>query len=223
MLEGMNRILERIDELNNSFRGMGPRHARREKQTFASVMNDVQKSPPETPQKFAALSPLGKIAPAVNPFKTAVSESPPVIVDDEDPEYSELIGSYAQKHGLDPSLVRRVIEAESNFDPKSVSKKGAMGLMQLMPETARELGVTNPFDPEQNIAGGTKYLARLLKQNRGNISLALAAYNAGPGAVRDHGGIPPFPETKQYIAKILRGIQKDLSQDSLENSEAIEE
>ncbi len=101
-----------------------------------------------------------------------------------------------------------MIAVESGYDEQSVSDKGALGLMQLMPETARELGVTNPFDPEENISGGTRYLAQLLKQNGGNLRLALASYNAGPGAVRQFGGVPPFPETRSFVRKVLSGYEK---------------
>jgi hypothetical protein len=99
-------------------------------------------------------------------------------------------------------LVLRIIEAESGGDPRAVSPKGAQGLMQLMPETARALGVQDPFDPVQNIEGGVRYLSHLL-QRFGDLRLALAAYNAGPGRVQQYGGVPPFPETQRYIERIL--------------------
>ena len=113
---------------------------------------------------------------------------------------------YAIKYGLDPKLVHKIIEVESYYNPKSVSKKGALGIMQLMPETAREMGVQDPFDPEQNIAGGTKYLATLLEMFKGDLQKALAAYNAGPSAVQNYGGIPPYPETQTFVAKVLQKL-----------------
>lgn len=116
--------------------------------------------------------------------------------------YADIISREALRHGLDPILIKTVIWVESCFDPNAVSRVGAQGLMQLMPGTAAELGVTDAFDPEQNIRGGTEYLARMLRRFDGQLDLALAAYNAGPGAVQRHGGIPPFRETRQYIERI---------------------
>ena len=110
------------------------------------------------------------------------------------------IDTIAKRHGVDPLLVRAVIRVESNFDPKAVSPKGAAGLMQLMPETAMRYGVENRFDPAQNIDGGVRYLRDLMAMFDGNLSLALAAYNAGEGAVLKYGRrIPPYPETQQYV------------------------
>jgi soluble lytic murein transglycosylase-like protein len=120
------------------------------------------------------------------------------------PEIEALIQKYSGMNGLDPNLVRAVIREESDGDPHCVSSKGAMGLMQLMPEELSGYGVKDPFDPEQNIAGGTKQLAQKLKLFNGDISLALAAYNAGTGAVRKYHGIPPFPETQNYVQKVLK-------------------
>jgi soluble lytic murein transglycosylase-like protein len=116
--------------------------------------------------------------------------------------FEPLIAEYAAAHDVRPDLVRAVIQAESAFNPGATSHKGAMGLMQLMPATAAELGVTDAYDPEQNIRGGVTYLRRLLDQYDGNEELALAAYNAGPGAVNRYDGIPPFRETRDYVARI---------------------
>ena len=113
-----------------------------------------------------------------------------------------MVAPIAARYNIDTELVLRIIEAESGGDPRAVSPKGAQGLMQLMPETARALGVQDPFDPMQNIEGGVRYLSHLL-QRFGDLRLALAAYNAGPRRVLQYGGAPPFPETQRYIERIL--------------------
>jgi soluble lytic murein transglycosylase-like protein len=118
--------------------------------------------------------------------------------------FADLVRQEAARQGLDEELVHAVVTVESNYNPMAVSPKGAIGLMQLMPETARELGVTRPQDPEQNIAAGARYLRRLLDQYGGDLDLALSAYNAGPGAVDRHRGVPPFPETRDYVRRVKR-------------------
>lgn len=124
--------------------------------------------------------------------------------------YNHLIDEAARQFKLQPALLRAVIQTESAFDHLAVSPVGAQGLMQLMPALSRELGVDDPFDPRQNIMAGARYLATLLQMHGGNLPLALASYNAGPGAVAMHGGIPPFPETQQYVAKVTRILSDGL-------------
>jgi soluble lytic murein transglycosylase-like protein len=120
----------------------------------------------------------------------------------------ELSRNLAIQYGMDPLLVQAVIEVESNYDPFAVSPKGAQGLMQLMPGTARDLSVRNSFNPLENIEAGVRHLKHLLERFGGNIENAVAAYNAGAGAVERHGGVPPYRETADYVAKVSRKLQE---------------
>ena len=115
-----------------------------------------------------------------------------------------IITEAAKKYSVDPALIESVIKVESDFRANAVSKKGAVGLMQLMKPTANDLGVRNRFDPRENVFGGTKYLKGLLQRFDGNLELALAAYNAGPAAVEEYNGVPPYEETQRYVEKVLK-------------------
>lgn len=116
--------------------------------------------------------------------------------------YSDIISRNCEKYSLEEGLVHAVIKAESNYNSSAVSKKGALGMMQLMPGTARLLNVDNPLDAEENIGGGSRYLRQMLDEFNGNLDFAIAAYNAGPNAVKRHGGIPPYEETRTYVKKV---------------------
>jgi soluble lytic murein transglycosylase-like protein len=118
-------------------------------------------------------------------------------------QYDDLIQAAAQRNGIDPALLKGLIKQESGFDPSAGSPAGAQGLTQLMPGTAAALGVGNPLDPAQSIEGGAKYLAEQLQRFNNDPSLALAAYNAGPGAVQRYGGVPPYTETQNYVRNVL--------------------
>jgi len=119
----------------------------------------------------------------------------------------EIISRYARHFRLEEALVRAVIKVESDFNPNAVSRRGALGLMQLVPKTARLLNVNDPLDPEQCVRGGSHYLRMMLDQFDGNLDLALAAYNAGPTAVKRYGGVPPFAETQSYLVKVKQYLQ----------------
>ena len=120
----------------------------------------------------------------------------------------DVIYSMAQKYGVDPTLIKQVVKAESGFNSQATSQCGAMGLMQLMPGTAASYGVQNAYDVTQNLEGGTHFLKDLLDRFQGNVPLSLAAYNAGPGAVDKYNGVPPYKETQAYVQKIMTGLNK---------------
>ena len=128
--------------------------------------------------------------------------------------YEPIIREAAAMYDLDSSLLRAVVRLESGFDAAAVSSAGAQGLMQLMPALAEELGVEDPFDPRENIFGGARYLKALLLEHDGNETLALASYNAGPGAVAQHQGVPPYPETQQYVRTITDWLAKERAADN---------
>jgi hypothetical protein len=129
----------------------------------------------------------------------------------DDHQYDHIIRMLCREHQMDFSLVKAVIKAESAFNPRAVSRKGARGLMQLMPGTARDLCVDDPFDPYDNLQGGVRYLRQMLDTFNGNVTLAVAAYNAGPGAVQDSNAVPPYPETRMYVRRVLQYHREYLS------------
>ncbi len=193
MLSDYNAALGRIQAIESRIHDM------------LSVNNPQQTSPDmpiNVPGASAAVTP----APNSSSFGSllATAGNLPTLKGPQFSPYIEgLISKYAGANSLDPNLVRAVIAQESGGNANDVSSKGARGLMQIMPEEARSLGVSDPFDPEQNIAAGTKLLSTLLKKYQGDIPLALAAYNAGSGAVSRFNGVPPFPETQKYVRNIL--------------------
>ncbi|HWZ81383.1 MAG TPA: lytic transglycosylase domain-containing protein [Terriglobales bacterium] len=136
-------------------------------------------------------------------------------------DLNQVVTSASAAYHLDPDLVNSVIHAESGFNSQAVSRKGAVGLMQLMPGTAGKLGVTNPLDPEANVTGGTRYLRQLLERYDFDLVKALAAYNAGPLRVQQYGGVPPYRETRAYVARIVRDYnRKKIAQEKAEAAEA---
>ncbi len=152
-----------------------------EKKKEVSAFSEILKQKPSEPLKYKVADPA-KLTKA---------------------DIQNMVSSTSHKHNVDEKLVMAIIKQESAFNPNAVSTAGAKGLMQLMPGTAKEVGVLNPFSPSQNIEGGVRYLKNMLKKYNGNIILALSAYNAGPANVDKYGGIPPFKETQNYVKNIL--------------------
>jgi hypothetical protein len=155
---------------------------------------------------------IEKVLPDEVPYPEPVAPTGPAEeagADGQDPDvlestpYGEIIAAVSEAHGVDPMLVRALIQVESNYRPRARSPKGAMGLMQLMPSTAREYKVRNPFDPRANLEAGIKHLKSLIDRFAGKVELGLAAYNAGEGAVKKFNGVPPYRETRNYVSKIL--------------------
>jgi hypothetical protein len=147
--------------------------------------------------------PVDKTADKIYNEKSNTSIDIPQVEYEDVTDYHSIILAKAETYDIDPSLIKAVIETESNWNCMAISTKGAMGLMQLMPGTASDMNVRNPFNPEENIEGGTKYLRYLLERFKGDLTLALAAYNAGPNAVEKYGYIPPYSETRQYVSRVL--------------------
>jgi soluble lytic murein transglycosylase-like protein len=178
--------------------------------SLASVMGRIQElerlvAPPAPVPAPAAASPTGfaaQLAAARGPGAPAPATAVAAAAGGPT-AYDGLIADAAARHGVDPALLKGLIEQESGFDPNAGSPAGARGLCQLMPGTAAGLGVSDPTDPAQAIEGGAKYLRQQLDAFGGDVTKALAAYNAGPGAVQRHGGVPPYAETQQYVQRVL--------------------
>jgi soluble lytic murein transglycosylase-like protein len=181
MTDSVNAVLARIDEIKERF-GAGPVAASGTVAGAAPAAGGVK---PYFPQVLAE---------ALGPTPQSSGGGPV--------RFEELLNDAAARYGLPPAILKGVVKAESGFRPDAVSPAGAVGLMQLMPSTARALGVADPLDPASNIDGGARYLKQQVDRF-GDISQALAAYNAGPGAVARHGGVPPYTETQNYVRKVL--------------------
>ena len=172
----------------------------------SSPLSDVGSSTPPSSPSASPASTVVPTEPSAQPSTNGATGSPAAVRTALQP----LIASLAPRYGLSSQLVNALITQESGYNPTATSAAGAMGLMQLMPSTAATLGVADPYDPVANLRGGMQYLGSLLKQYGGDLPLALAAYNAGPGAVNAYGGIPPYPQTQQYVADIMSQITDSL-------------
>lgn len=167
-------------------------------QRIAQITGQTVQAAPNAPagSSFASMVAAASAQPDSRPVQAAPAD------------VERLVSANANTWGVDPALVKAIIANESGFDPNATSKTGAQGLMQLEPGTAADLGVSNAYDPAQNVAGGTRYIRGLLDRFHGDLRLAIAAYNAGPGAVVKYNGVPPYAETQQYVENVLDSYQK---------------
>ncbi len=195
-LSGLDITLRRMQAIESTFNSLATfgNNAVSSNQDFQKILDaNMSQKPPKIQD---------------TPFAEKIFASNLAPKSDGNADIDALIEQYSAKNGLDSAFVKAVIKQESGFQPNVTSHCGAMGLMQLMPATANSLGVKDAYDPEQNIAGGTKYLKGLLDRFGGDKSLALAAYNAGPNAVAKYNGIPPYKETQNYVKNIMSMYQK---------------
>ncbi len=205
---GIFRMMERIEEISERFGPKIPQidrtsnDFRAELQKNVSSNNDVisESALNKKSAENATTDADELFAPGT--FPNADMAAPKEI------RFDKMISDASGKYNLDPDLLRAVIRYESNYNPNAVSSKGAMGLMQLMPGTAKDLGVTNAFDPAQNIDGGARYLRSMLDRFDGDYEKAVSAYNAGPKAVETFGGVPPYDETQSYVKRIMTMLKK---------------
>ena len=206
----LNMALARISYIENSFSALekisGQNSATQAiEQDFNKILESKKE---EKPEAIETIEKKVESKPVTEEVKEAVELKSKIDLKAQKTDIDELIATFSEKYDIDSDFIKAIIKQESGFNTKATSKKGAMGLMQLMPKTAESLGVIDAYNPSENIEGGVKYLKGLLDKYDNNKELALAAYNAGPGAVKKYGGIPPYKETQNYINAIMGTYNK---------------
>ena len=201
------QTMSRIDELNNYIDSLYPNKISVKKENnvsaFEKILSESQEESLQKQSVFKLDPPPNVKTGIVNPFGSLTGVKTQDKISSTKAEILNYIKDASEKFGVEEKLIKAVVKQESGFNPNAVSRTGAKGLMQLMPKTASSLGVKNAFDPKENIEGGVKYLKQMLDKYNGNKILALAAYNAGPGAVDKYSGVPPYKETQNYVKSIL--------------------
>lgn len=211
--QSLNYALARVNYIEHSFAAL--ENIAGQYSTAQAIESDFQKILEEktkqlnTIEKEETPTPSAELDEDIAPkIKEAVELKSKIDLKAQSTNIEELIETFSDKYGVDGDFIKAIIKQESGFNPNATSKKGAMGLMQLMPKTAESLGVLDAYNPSQNIEGGVKYLKSLLEKYDNNRELALAAYNAGPSAVKKYGGIPPYKETQNYVKSIMSTYDK---------------
>ena len=193
MLENMNRLVEKMDALNKSLSIYAPKHKKRiNVNNFAKQLELANSG-----NNISACSPATTVKAKNQQLGESIKE-----------DIDNLVNKYSKEYNIEPDLIKQLITVASGNDPNAVGKNGQLGLMQLNPALLNQFGVTNPFDPQQNILAGTQHLSQLLQNNNGNLSLALAAYNTDPKTVKRFGGVPPYADTRNFVNQILSGLNK---------------
>lgn len=202
----LNLMLARINSIENEFSALnqlaqktGIQEAEPIQSEFKAILD----------KKLQEVEPEAPLDDDIDIFKKeAVNLKSKIDLKAQSSDIDEIVETFSQKYGVDSDFIKAIIKQESGFNPNATSKKGAMGLMQLMPATAKSLGVINAYNPWENVEGGVKHIKNLLNKYNNNEQLALAAYNAGAGAVKKYGGIPPYKETQNYVNSIMASYNK---------------
>ena len=212
----LNLTLARLNSIENNFAALERISAQLngvtqnqtiENKDFQTILNEkLNKTSQENKiEKTLEENIIEAVAPEK---KDAINLKSKIDLEAQSTDIDEIVETFSNKYGIDGDFIKDIIKQESGFNPKATSKKGAMGLMQLMPETAKSLGVINAYNPWENVEGGVKYLKDLMDRFGNDEKLALAAYNAGPNAVKKYGGIPPYKETQNYVNAIMANYDK---------------
>jgi len=216
-ISSINSVLARINAIENNFSALGVNvdYAQStQKSDFQTVLNSKIKESEDlkaaqTPEEIEENILEKNLDDEIEGVKKqALNLKSKIDIKSQNSDIDEIIQTFADKYEVDSDFIKAIIKQESGFNERATSKKGAMGLMQLMPSTAKSLGVTNAYDPWENVEGGVKHIKNLLTRYDGNKELALAAYNAGMGAVKKYGGIPPYKETNNYVNSIMTQYNK---------------
>lgn len=209
----LNMTLSRINDIENNFAQLaslsGNVNSIAQNQQFQTILDaKIKEAEPTKAEEKPEIDPERLLDDEIEELEKQINLKSKIDLKSQSSDLDEIIDTFASKYDVDSDFIKAIIKRESNFNPKATSKKGAMGLMQLMPSTAKSLGVINAYNPWENIDGGVKHLSGLLKTYNGDKKLALAAYNAGGGAVKKYGGIPPYKETQNYVKSIMADYDK---------------